>query len=1023
MNGKATGRTRQLINAATAYRKYLIGVAITVSVYAILGFFLAPWLVKKTAIESVTENLNAELDIGKVAINPFVLSLKIDNSQLTDSAGNTLATVDQIYVNFQLSSVFRWALTFDEFYVVGPELFLARDASGALNAAGLLKEKPESEQAPVEAADSSPPRLLIFDFAIHDSVVNWNDQVPVDPVETVFGPVNIDIAELNTLPKREGRQDVVITTETQGTLSWSGTLQLSPINSIGHATIEGSHFPLTSAYMRHETGIDIVEGAASAELDYSVVTEADGAISAAIDNFNLTFSDVLVRTFHGSSSDSGAERDLFAIPGIEVTGGTLRWPEQTLAIASLSIDDAAISLYRKADGALDLGPANAAAEPALADDEPLADEPLAAESSDPTTGGDAWKFSLQQLAVNRLSLGLVDDSVVPQADIGLQSLDLGITGISNEPGASFPTKLNVVARTGGNIALDGTMTILPEPVLDFALTIDGLQLAGAHPYLKTQADVNLDSGALNMSGRLQSSSAEPLLLRGDLDVVDFLMTETDEGSRLGSWAKLAVQKFAFSSAGQSLEISEIHVHQPYGDILIAKDGSVNLGRVRKADLDEEDVATKDEVAVAESAESPFDVTIGRVVITEGAADFADLSLPLPFAATIANLNGDMSTIATSSKEPSTVSLEGKVDEFGFLRISGNITPLDTSRNTDLKVAFQNVEMPKFSAYTIPFAGREIASGKLDLDLGYKITESQLVGENKIVLRDLELGDKVPHPGAMSLPLGLAVALLKDPDGKIDIDLPVRGNVDDPDFRYGRVVLKALGGLIVKIVASPFALLGKILGVEASDLEYVAFPAGRSDLLPPEIQRTGKLAEALALRPELVLELRGVIDADVDGLALKTARLDELVEERLAENATADIDDAMYAKQRKTVLEKLFAESGLTQDAPVALEALRLQFTTTNAEIEQGDIEDQFDELAYTAELRLQLIGVQQLAEGRLDVLANERSANTRAAIVSVNADLAERIIIGEPQASEKSSDDEVRMKVRLRTGSDGDEIE
>ena len=182
-------------------------------------------------------------------------------------------------------------------------------------------------------------------------------------------------------------------------------------------------------------------------------------------------------------------------------------------------------------------------------------------------------------------------------------------------------------------------------------------------------------------------------------------------------------------------------------------------------------------------------------------------------------------------------------------------------------------------------------------------------------------------------------------------------------------------------------------------------------------------QVLALRPELVLELRGVIDADVDGLALKTAQLDELVEERLAENATVDIDDTMYAKQRKTVLEKLFAESGLTQDAPVALEALRLQFTTTNAEIEQGDIEDQFDELAYTAELRLQLIGVQQLAEGRLDVLANERSANTRAAIVSVNADLAERIIIGEPQASEKSSDDEVRMKVRLRTGSDDDEIE
>jgi hypothetical protein len=276
---------------------------------------------------------------------------------------------------------------------------------------------------------------------------------------------------------------------------------------------------------------------------------------------------------------------------------------------------------------------------------------------------------------------------------------------------------------------------------------------------------------------------------------------------------------------------------------------------------------------------------------------------------------------------------------------------------------------------------------------------------------------------MSLPLGLAVALLKDSEGKIDIDLPVRGNVDDPEFRYGRVVLKAIGGLIVKIAASPFALLGKMLGVESSDLEYVAFPGGRSDLLPPEIQRAGKLAEALALRPELVLELPGVVDKDVDGLALKTARVDDVVEQRLGVSGSAEFGDAMYATRQKTVLEQLFTESDLTQDAAVALETLRLQFITTTAETERGGAGEQFDELAYTAELRLQLIGAQRLDQEELDVLASERSANTRAAILIINADLAERIVIGQPQAIENSSGDEVLMKVRLRTGSGDDENE
>ena len=229
--------------------------------------------------------------------------------------------------------------------------------------------------------------------------------------------------------------------------------------------------------------------------------------------------------------------------------------------------------------------------------------------------------------------------------------------------------------------------------------------------------------------------------------------------------------------------------KPYGDILIAADGSVNLGRVSKVEVgepaDESETETAPQESNAESAEdtqkSELAVTIGRVVIVNASADFQDQSLPLPFLAKIAELNGDITTIATSSREPSTVELEGKVDEFGFVRVTGTVTPLDPKLDTDLHVAFQNVEMPKFSAYTIPFAGREIASGKLDLDLGYQVKDSELVGENKVILRDFELGEKVEHPGAMSLPLGLAVALLKDPEGKIDIDLPVRGNVDDPEF--------------------------------------------------------------------------------------------------------------------------------------------------------------------------------------------------------------------------------------------------
>jgi hypothetical protein len=254
-------------------------------------------------------------------------------------------------------------------------------------------------------------------------------------------------------------------------------------------------------------------------------------------------------------------------------------------------------------------------------------------------------------------------------------------------------------------------------------------------------------------------------------------------------------------------------------------------------------------------------------VSDAAADFADRSLPLPFDAKIAALNGEISTIATTSSEPSTVKMEGSVDEFGRVQVSGTVTPLDPAANTDIRVAFENVDMPKFSAYSIPFAGQEISSGRLDLDLGYAISEGALVGENRVVLRDFELGDKVEHPGAMSLPLGLAVALLKDPDGRIDLDVPVRGDVNDPEFKYGAVVAKALFNLITKIVTSPFALLGNLVGAEAGELEYLVFEPGRADLSPPEIEKAGKIAEALGLRPQLALQIGGVYAPDNDAAAL------------------------------------------------------------------------------------------------------------------------------------------------------------
>ncbi len=997
-----------LVGVVTKYRRSLGAAGAVLALYSLLGFFLAPWLVKKNAIEVVADVFGAELKLEKVAVNPFVLSLRVDGIEFEDPSGAPFLRVRQIFVNFQSSSLFRRAWTFDEVRIDAPEAFLARAGDGQLNAGFLLPRRPEppaTEEQEVTA--SAPPRLLIFDFAINESVINWSDEVPIDPVVTRFGPVNIAIAELNTLPDRAGQQDVVITTETSGTLAWSGSLNLNPLMSEGHASINGSHFPLISAYLKHEAGFDVVSGTVDLELDYGISLRDDGEFDANVDNVDLSFQDVQISTFNQAFEISDPDREVLRLPLATLTGGSFDLLERTVAVQAVAIDDAMVSLYRDAAGRLNiLPPINST---------PVAEAPVA--EAPPTE--DTWRFTLADLDINRMAFELEDDSVDPAANIGFRSLDLSIRDISNEPDAVFPTSLTLLAGGAGRLSTDGTVGLLPSPTISLDLRVENLALSDAHPYLQPLADVNLDSGALNFAGKLASSQTDSLLLEGDLQIVDFLITETDEGSRLGSWAALNANELALSAAKRSLEISEIRLDEPYADILIAEDGSVNLGRVQKGDQRGDDgTGAQETEAPVDGDEIPLNITVGRVVVSNAAADFTDLSLPLPFDAKIAELSGELSTIATSSAEPSTVSLEGKVDEFGLVRVTGYATPVNPSVNTDIKVAFENIAVPKLSAYSIPFAGREIASGRLDLELGYKVTAGELNGENKVVLRDFELGDKVEHPGAMSLPLGLAVALLKDSDGIIDIDMPVRGNVDDPEFKYGRVVLKALGNLLTGIVTSPFRFLASLVGAESSGLEYVRFADGRSDLTPPELEKTAKIAEALAIRPDLMLQFGGVVDPEADGAALRTSSFDAEVERRVMSLAAEDSDSRMYADHRLEAIEQLYLESGISTDAPAGLAELRAAHTTRAAD-ESTESGEQFDALAYTASLRDLLIERQPLPDQELSDLAIARANNVKTAIVGTHPEMEARLEIVESSTVSRDADEDIRMQMSLTTNGAG----
>jgi hypothetical protein len=184
------------------------------------------------------------------------------------------------------------------------------------------------------------------------------------------------------------------------------------------------------------------------------------------------------------------------------------------------------------------------------------------------------------------------------------------------------------------------------------------------------------------------------------------------------------------------------------------------------------------------------------------------------------------------------------------KINGKLNTKAPKDFTDIHVNFDNLNLKQYTPYSLEFLGYKIAGGKLYLNLGYVIDHGKLVGKNQVVIKQIELGEE--KAGGAKWPLRLVVALLEDSDGVIDIDLPIEGDINNPDFKYGKVVWQVIGNLLTKAITSPFRLLGSLMGLDSEDdsLSSVGFEAGEAIILPPEREKLDKLTAMLIKRPKL-----------------------------------------------------------------------------------------------------------------------------------------------------------------------------
>ncbi len=738
---------------------------------------------------------------------------------------------------------------------------------------------------------------------------------------------------------------------------------------------------------------------------------------AHLEKLNLSVKDIQL-------NENGKATPLLGWDSLEVAGGRLDLEKHDLGIDKIALKGGGTQILRDADGTISLAEifapkagTNATSEPASAKGKPPPAPPL-------------WHVALKAFALQGFKLAYSDTTFSSVIAYDADSIDLNLGNI-NYPGKNpINVDAKIRIKQGGTLAIKGKAFASGNSA-DAKVQADKLNLAPLQPLVAKFAKLKLDSAdfSSNLQVGFRQNDTDPAIkATGTLGVGHLLLKEAIGGQRLLSWKSLAVNGIDFGLKPDRLNIKEVRILEPGIKIAIAKDKSNNFASAFRAQPVSKPETVKAEEATALKIKSkpqkttpapskPFPVKVERVRLDNGIIDFSDISLVIPFSTRVHDFEGTATDITTTPNSRSTLKFTGRVEEFGEAKVDGTLIPSAFKAFSDVKVIFRNVEMSSLSPYSATFAGRKITSGKLNLDLLYKIENGQIKSENKIMLDQFTLGEKVESPGATSLPLDLAIALLKDGDGKINATVPIEGDVDNPTFAYGPLLWDAFVTLIKTAVTAPFRAIGSLLGIEASeDLGSVLFPPGIDALPPPEREKIQEVAKALAQRPTVKLTLKGGFDTKLDGEAMRSLRIRKAVAQKLG-NDGGDGTEPLSFSDVKTqkALEDLADKRGganFLDDVQAEFEKSAGHKPTrvhgVSALLGRASEDTNFYEKAYQ-----KLVESEPLPDSALEALADQRMKVVLKELASQPGYDPVRVVAGKAESVSDGKDGNVPTKMEL----------
>jgi Domain of Unknown Function (DUF748) len=860
-----------------------------VALYALAGFVLAPRILRSALMEDIPKTVDATPTVGEIRVNPFLFQLEIKDFSLAAPGGEKLLGFGRLFVDFELSSIWHRAYSFAGIAIDAPFVNAIVAHDGILN---LSRLKPKTPPAKPQEKTQAVPAVRIGSFNVRQGLVTYEDHNRPTEFAARLEPINFSLVNFTT-GVEGGRFTFTGSSKLGERVEWHGHLSVQPIESDGEFRIDGLQVHTIWEYLEDRLNFAVNSGTIDLNATYKFSLRDAVDLQAALSK--IAVNDLTVRP-------KGGDNDWVTVPSLLVSGTTVDLSKRQAHVDSLALSGVKLVTWLEPDGSFNLlklvqsPPAPAAATPAL----PATAAAVPPSSATPPASvTPPWKFDLGELSLREASISAEDRSTSPAAKVLLAPLSLHVDGVSLDLAKPVTVALDTRINSTGSLNVSGEVT--PQPLsANVSLKLDGIDLEAAQPYIAQHTSMTLSSGRLSGDAKVRYGAKKPTLeFAGNLSVAGLHTLDNALHDDFINWDRLDVSGITFQHDPDRLDIQQVVARKLYARVIIEPDTSLNVKRVlagpgatvvaapapggapvaatapvpatprgKGASKAASIKAAGSAPPAAASATMPM--AVKKIVLHAGQANFADLSVQPNFATGIQSIEGTVLGLSSKANSRAKVDIHGAVGAFSPVDITGEVNVLSAALYTDLALNFRNMELSIFNPYSGKFAGYNITEGKLTTELHYKVEGRKLDAQHHITVDQLEFGDKTASKDAVSLPIKLAVALLKDRHGVINLDIPVSGTLDDPTFRLGPIIWKVFVNILEKAVTAPFALLGALFG-GGPDLQFVDFRPGAADLDSAAADKIRAMVKALNERPQLKIEVPIAWVSELDRPTLVEAR--------------------------------------------------------------------------------------------------------------------------------------------------------